>query len=69
MERRIVTVAPGDYGWHVEAPERARITIGDMPLAILVACNLAHAENRASGRPTAVKVRMSCGDGVMMGYH
>lgn len=68
VERKIVSMAPEQYGWRIEVPERAPVTIADMPLAILVACNLARAEHRASGRPTAVKVRMLCGDGVMMGF-
>ena len=68
MERRIVSMTPGEYGWQIEAPERAKVTIADMPLALLVACNLARAEHRASGCPTAVKVKMNCGDGVLMGF-
>jgi hypothetical protein len=68
VERKIVSMAPEQYGWKIEVPERAPVTIADMPLAILVACNLARAEHRASGNPTAVKVRMLCGDGVMMGF-
>lgn len=61
-------MTPGEYGWQIEAPEREKVTIADMPLALLVACNLARAEHRTSGHPTAVKVKMHCGDGVLMGY-
>jgi hypothetical protein len=61
-------MSPAGHGWQIEAPERDKVTIADMPLALLVACNLARADHRASGRPTAVRVRMHLGDGVLMGH-
>ncbi|MDB6163703.1 MAG: hypothetical protein JWL98_1135 [Xanthomonadaceae bacterium] len=68
MERRIVSVGLGTYGWRVEMPERQPITIAEMQRAIVMACNLARVDHQISGQPTAVKVRMNCGDGVMIGF-
>ncbi len=68
MERRIVNVGLRDGGWLIEQPLRDPITIGDLQRAILTACQIARADHEASGEPTAVKIRMSCGDGVMMGF-
>ena len=68
MERRIVSVAPAQRGWRIECPDRAPLVIAEMPQALVTACDLARDEHRASGCPTAVKVRMSCGDGVLMGF-
>jgi hypothetical protein len=61
-------MSPGEYGWHIDAPDQARVTMADMPLALLVACRLAKAEHRASGHPTAVRVLTHSGDGVLMGF-
>jgi hypothetical protein len=68
MERRIVSVGPAEHGWRIERPEQAPITIRDIQQAIVMACDLARIEHRSSGHPTAVRVQMSCGDGVMMGF-
>ncbi len=69
MERRIVTVVPEQSGWRVEFQQRPHQVLLDAQHAILVACDLARNVYRATGCPTAVKVRMGCGDGVMIGYH
>lgn len=68
MERRIVSVGPGPHGWRIERAEHEPITIRDIHQAMVMACDLARIDHKSSGRPTAVKVRMTCGDGVMMGY-
>lgn len=69
MERRIVSVAPEKSCWRIEFADRIPLVIADLLSAIVAACDLAGEEHRTSGQPTAVKVRMTCGDGVMMGYH
>jgi hypothetical protein len=69
MERRIVSVAAEYSGWKIQLADRVPLVVAGLQTAIVEACNLAREEHRASGRPTAVKVRMTCGDGVMMGYH
>ena len=68
MERRIVSVGPAKHGWRIERPERAPIIIGDIQQAIVMACELARIENRSSGKPTAVRVTINCGDGIIMGH-
>jgi hypothetical protein len=69
MERRIVSVAPEQSGWRIQFADRVPLVLAGLQPAIVAACNLAREVHRASGQPTAVKVRMNCGDGVMMGYH
>lgn len=68
MERKIVTVGPEEFGWRIDILDRKPIPIADFQKAIVMACDLARTEHRATGKPTAVKVRMNCGDGIMMGF-
>jgi hypothetical protein len=63
MERRIVNVGPAPHGWRIERAEREPITLRDIQQTIVMACDLARIDHRSSGRPTAVKVSMTCGYG------
>jgi hypothetical protein len=69
MERRIVTVVPEQASWRVEFADHVPLAIADLLPAMAAACRLAREAHRANGYPTAVKVRMSCGDGMMIDYH
>jgi hypothetical protein len=69
MDRTIVTVMPAEHGWRVECQEQVRQETGDMPSALSAAWHLAREVYLFTGCPTAVKVRMGCGDGVMIGYN
>ena len=69
MERRIVTVAPEQTSWRVEFADHVPLVIADLLAAIVAASRVAREAHRDNGYPTAVKVRMSCGDGLMMDYH
>ena len=69
MDRTIVSVTPVARGWRVECPERIHHDGVDMHAALSAAWSLARDVYKATGHPTAVKVRIGCGDGVLMGYH
>jgi hypothetical protein len=69
MERIIVSVAPESNGWRIECAERTPIVLKELQSAIVKASHIARDENRSRGMPTAVKVKMTCGDGVMMAFH
>lgn len=69
MHRTIVSVGPAERGWRVDCPEHVCQEVADMQMALTTAWNLARDVHRATGCPTAVKVQMHSGDGVMMGYH
>lgn len=69
MDLTIVSVSPADRGWRIECREHVPQDVLDMRTALSTAWNLARDVHRLTGGPTAVKVSMSCGDGVMVGYH
>ena len=69
MGRTIISVTQAGQVWRVECPEQLRHEVSDMPQALTAAWSLARDVYQATGFPTAVKVRMGCGDGVMIGYH
>lgn len=63
MERRIVSVAPDLSAWRIEFADREPQVLEHLLPALVAASALAQEEYRGSGQPTAVKVRMTCGDG------
>lgn len=69
MERKIVSVSPSRTGWRIEVEDHVPQELPDMPEALEAAWRLARDLSRFSGCPTAVKVQMGWGDGVMIGYH
>ena len=69
MVRTIISVTPAVRGWRVECPEQGPQEIEEMHQALSTAWSLARDLHVSTGFPTAVKVRVGCGDGVMMGYH
>ncbi len=69
MERRIVSVVPEQASWQVGFPDHVPLVIADLLPAMVAACRLARDAHRDHGYPTAVQVRMSCGDGMMIDYH
>ena len=56
-------------GWRVQCGEDVYEDLHGMHHALWTAWNLARDVHRTTGLPTAVTVRMGCGDGVMMGYN
>lgn len=69
MERRIVTLAPANGCWRIDVPDQDGRIMGDMHAALAEAWRLARDVHTSTGVPTAVKVKMGCGDGVMIGYN
>jgi hypothetical protein len=69
MERRIVILAPANGGWRIDVPDQAARVMTDMHAALAEAWRLARDAHMSTGAPTAVKVKMGCGDGVMIGYN
>jgi hypothetical protein len=69
MERKIVSVTTHENGWQIQAPEHAPRNHGEIPQALSAAWTLARDLHRSTGHPTAIKVSVGVGDGVMMGYH
>jgi len=69
MERRIVTLAPQHGAWRIDVPDQPSRVIGDMHAALAEAWRVAQEVHSSTGIPTAVKVKMGCGDGVMIGYN
>jgi len=69
MERTLVSVTPAAHGWRVQCGEDVYEDLQGMQHALWTAWNLARDVHRTTGVPTAVAVRIGCGDGVMMGYN
>ena len=69
MERTIVSVMAAERGWRVECVDHRAQELRDVHRALLTASNLAREVHQSTGRPTAVKVQMGCGDGIMMGFN
>ena len=68
MERRIVTLAPANGGWRIDVPGQGGRVMGDMHAALAEAWRVAREVHTSTGVPTAVKVKMGRGDGVMIGH-
>ncbi|MDH5824333.1 hypothetical protein QFW77_15260 [Luteimonas sp. RD2P54] len=69
MERILIAVEPDEGGWRIQL---AGIVIArnlDKVVAIDKAADLARERHAATGTPTGVHVRMTCGDGVMVGLN
>jgi len=69
MERTIVSLTPAANGWRIQCEDDVYDDLHGMQHALSTAWNLAREVHRATGHPTAVKVHMGCGDGVMMAYN
>lgn len=65
MERELFSVEPIPQGWAVYA-DGAPAPAPTGPEALACASNLAYAHYKNTGRPTGVRVRMRCGDVVLM---
>ena len=69
MERTIVLVTPAADGWRVQCEEDVYEGLPGLHGALWTGCTVARELYRSTGCPTAVKVGIGFGDGVMMGYH
>lgn len=69
MERTIVLVTPAADGWRVQCEEDIYEGMLDMRVALLTGCTVARDLHRSTGCPTAVKVGIGIGEGVMLSYH
>ncbi|WP_149193959.1 hypothetical protein [Luteimonas suaedae] len=69
MERILIGVEPDEHGWRIQL---AGITLErnlEQPTALGRADDLARERHASTGLPTAVHMRMLCGDRVMLGMH
>ena len=69
MERTIVFVTPEADGWRVQCEEDVYAGLRELREALWTGCTVARELHRSTGCPTAVKVGVGVGEGVMMGYH
>ena len=69
MERTIVVVSPVADGWRVQCEQDIYEGMRDIRDALWTGCTVARDLYRSTGCPTAVKVRIGIGDGVMLGYN
>ena len=69
MKRTIVFVTSEADGWRVQCEEDVYEGLRDVREALMTGWMVARDVYRSTGCPTAVKVGVGIGEGVMMSYH
>lgn len=69
MERVLISIEPLQQGWMVRGGQHGELSTDSGQEALEHASRLARARYMSTGLPTAVKVRMQCGDMVLMAMH
>lgn len=69
MERSLFTIQPAMQGWRLVDQNTVDHWYPDKLAAMIAADCMSLARYKATGTPTWVKVKMACGDWVMVGMH
>lgn len=70
MERELYSVEHSSHGWIVHGAREGDAPPDPTPIEALEhATRLAQARHRSTGQPTGVKVKLRCGDTVLVACH